>query len=231
MPSSLARFIPDGYTRHARFAPSPLHPALAIEYRPMLSGDRALFLRRIARLAPEGRDGMVAAEVLTLQELAARLVSWTRTNAKGNLVPITPPNLRRVEPPLLATLANVVLGLGEGEDERDRARDKNLVEGVRLRRFAPALAARDCTDCQQFVYDERTGRRQRHAGAPVRRPKGTVPPCRLPHVGCLKGTPESPRTLTPENVQAYLFHRACQAIGQFPDDPIVRRNARLLEEG
>ncbi len=99
---------------------------------------------------------------------------------------------------------------------------------MRLLLTAPRLAARDCRDCQLHVYDEQTGRRQLHAGRPVVRPAGTHPPCRLPHVGCAKGTPDDSHALTPENKQAYQYDRMCRAVGQFPDDPLVRRHALVI---
>jgi hypothetical protein len=57
-------------------------------------------------------------------------------------------------------------------------------------------------------------------------------PCRTQR-GCPKGTPEKPNSLWPENEQCYQHYQECKAVGSFPDDPIVRRNAaeiRRLEE-
>jgi hypothetical protein len=102
---------------------------------------------------------------------------------------------------------------------------------VRLILAAPHVAFRSCTDCQTYVYDETTGQPcdyPPHSGHPVPRPPGSLPACRLDGVGCPKGTPEAPRGLTPANQAAWLFDAECRAIGQFPDDPLVRRNALLI---
>ena len=114
--------------------------------------------------------------------------------------------------------------------DRDGAPSKKLAEGVRLLILHPEVAHRDCSDCEAHVYDEKTGRRMEHAGKPVRRPIGTLPPCRTRANGCPKGTPEDSRALTDTNWQAYQHYCECRAVGQFPDDPIVRRNAALIRE-
>lgn len=96
-------------------------------------------------------------------------------------------------------------------------------------RVQPVLAGRDCGDCQRWLYDEETGFPARDAaGELIERHPSNPPPCRRPR-GCAKGTPEQPRTLSPKNWQAYLFHLECVACGSFPDDELVRRNAGLIE--
>ena len=39
-----------------------------------------------------------------------------------------------------------------------------------------------------------------------------------------------PRSLSPENEQVWEHYRECRAVGQFPDDPLVRRHAALIRE-
>ena len=34
--------------------------------------------------------------------------------------------------------------------------------------------------------------------------------------------------LSPDNIRAYVFDVECKAVNQWPDDPIVRRNARII---
>ncbi len=96
---------------------------------------------------------------------------------------------------------------------------------------APHVAFRHCTHCQTYVYDETTGRPYEHpphSGRLIPRPPGALPLCRIVGVGCPKGTPEDPRSLTHENQAAYRFDRECRAVGNFPDDPLVRRHAALI---
>ncbi len=54
-------------------------------------------------------------------------------------------------------------------------------------------------------------------------------PCRTDK-GCPKGNPESPRSLMSENERCYEHYRECRAVNQFPDDPVVRRNAAAIRD-
>lgn len=48
--------------------------------------------------------------------------------------------------------------------------------------------------------------------------------------GCPKGTPENQRSLWPENEDCYEHYQECVAVNQFPDDPLVRQNARIIRD-
>lgn len=107
------------------------------------------------------------------------------------------------------------------------------MQGVALLLSAPEIAFRNCDHCQMYVYDETTGRPYEHpphSGLVIVRPPGTQPPCRIAGVGCPKGTPENPKGMNAANQAAWQFDRECRATGQYPDDPIVRRNAALIRE-
>ena len=60
--------------------------------------------------------------------------------------------------------------------------------------------------------------------------KSFLAPCRDPRRGCPKGTPEEPRTLTPENEMCYQHYLECRAVRQWPDDSVVRRNAAIIRD-
>ncbi|MGZ4988610.1 MAG: hypothetical protein ACXWBP_11225, partial [Limisphaerales bacterium] len=47
---------------------------------------------------------------------------------------------------------------------------------------------------------------------------------------CPKGTPEEPRNLNPDNEACVQHYRECRAVGNFPDDSVVRRNAAAIRE-
>ena len=93
----------------------------------------------------------------------------------------------------------------------------------------PEVAAVSCQDCQTWMYDEKWQREQR-AGQDVPRPPGCKTPCwSCPKIP--KGAPPRPSSaveLSEKNVRAYNFHEECVAVGDFPRDAIVRRNARLI---
>jgi hypothetical protein len=99
----------------------------------------------------------------------------------------------------------------------------------------PDVAARSCEDCQTYLYFDKGpgefGARVERGGKPCKRPKGIKPPCGW----CPKIAPgDEPRPsnaqeLTPENFQAYVHFRECEAVGSFPNDATVRRNAAIIK--
>ena len=79
------------------------------------------------------------------------------------------------------------------------------------------------------MYDEQTGKPVKSGGKLVPRYSGKFAPCRYPALGCLKGTPEESNALNERNAAAYIHWQTCKATNRFPDDPIVARNARLIQ--
>ena len=96
---------------------------------------------------------------------------------------------------------------------------------------------RNCEHCLKYLYDEETGRPTLgRDGKPEERAMYDVngtsicpPPCRT-EKGCPKGTPEHPKSLNPINRQCYQHYRECRAVGEFPKDPVVKRNAAIIRE-
>lgn len=69
-------------------------------------------------------------------------------------------------------------------------------------------------------------------GQKVPRIKGQKTPCKwCPKIPKGKDPiPENAVELSPHNWRAYQHYLECKAVGQFPDDPIVRRNAMLIRQ-
>lgn len=115
----------------------------------------------------------------------------------------------------------------------DRARSgagrKKLRLGLQLILLHPEVAAVSCADCKTWMYDD-SWEKQTRFGLPVLRPEGAKTPCwSCPKIP--KGEPARPSSaveLSAKNVRAYIHYGECKAVGQFPDDPIVRRNARII---
>ena len=109
-----------------------------------------------------------------------------------------------------------------------------------LMQLHPEVAYRSCEHCQAWMYDHETGEINQRNGKPVRRPKGSKPACGYPGrfkddkhpdgTGCAKVSPESNASLTPENQLCYQHYLECRAVGQFPDDAVVRRNAATIRQ-
>lgn len=107
----------------------------------------------------------------------------------------------------------------------------------------PKLANRSCAICLKYKFDERTGLLEFGADQkPQERMTGCgdifLAPCRDMSLDirgrrnrtCRKGTPENPKTLSEANQRCYEHYLECRAVGQFPDDPIVRRNAGIIRQ-
>lgn len=77
---------------------------------------------------------------------------------------------------------------------------------------------------------EHKGQPQIWRGKPLKRPDGSLPPCLTPGMKCRKGTIDRQNVLTAANAQVVTHYRECRAVGDFPDDPIVRHNAGIISE-
>ncbi len=91
----------------------------------------------------------------------------------------------------------------------------------------PDIIRRSCEDCAKYQYGE-DGKRVIRRGKPMLRGVGNKSPCRYGTDRCPKGTPEQSKALTAKNYAAYNHYIECKAVGRFPDDPIVRRNAAII---
>ena len=107
----------------------------------------------------------------------------------------------------------------------------------------PSIANRDCQDCLVHQYDEKTGLRVLgDDDKPVKRLIGCgdefLAPCRDLRVAdgnkrlriCPKGTPEEPNSLSEDNEACFDHYKECEAVGFWPDDPLVRRNAAVIRD-
>lgn len=100
-----------------------------------------------------------------------------------------------------------------------------------LLRRHPEVATRSCAHCQKWRYDEATGRVAEDAfGQKIPRYNGERLPCHFTPSTCPKGTPDAGIELSDINWQVYLHNRECAAVGDFPNDEVVRRNAAIIFE-
>jgi hypothetical protein len=80
----------------------------------------------------------------------------------------------------------------------------------------------------KYLFDEDTGLMTKgRDGKPESRIDACPPPCQTDR-GCPKGTPQTSRALNYENQRCYEHYSECRAVGVFPDDPVVRRNAAII---
>ena len=100
----------------------------------------------------------------------------------------------------------------------------------------PEVAFRDCRDCVKWLYDDKPARMgarlERPKGYPVPRIPGQRPRCEwCPKVPVGEAPdPSNAVELSPKNSSAYRHYLECAAVGDFPPDPIVRRNAMIIRQ-
>jgi hypothetical protein len=90
----------------------------------------------------------------------------------------------------------------------------------------PEVAAIDCEHCKLFAYDLKTGKPYLNGNQFI--PRSGKPPCATDDKACLKVKPGA-SDLTPTNRHVLKHYLECRAVGQFPDDAIVRQNAAVLD--
>lgn len=221
----------DGLTRSLEIDGIPGVPPTWCAARPVLASERDALTRRLARLVGTTPHGPGLAEHYAAAWLCHRLVCWNVCDAAGIPRPIEPASLKQLDPRLVGALFARVSGLDDpvAATAEERSRATRLMTGIWLERFHPVWARRDCGVCQQYVMDDLTGLPARHGGAPVPRPAQTPPPCRMPHQGCPKGTPEQPLTLSPVERQVWLYDLECRTTGRYPCDAVVIRNAVWIQ--
>lgn len=81
------------------------------------------------------------------------------------------------------------------------------------------------------VYDHESGVREEFpagSGLPVLRPAGMSLPCESGPGVCAKVSPDAGVELNEKNQEAYRHYLECRAVGNFPDDPVVREHAAII---
>ncbi len=104
-----------------------------------------------------------------------------------------------------------------------------------IQRFRPEFFGRTCADCKRWLYrpdgTKMVRGRPQDGGKPIPRPEGQPTPCHeCPKVPDDAPEKSSQYALEPSerSKAAYLHYLECVAVGRFPDDPIVRRNAAII---
>lgn len=97
---------------------------------------------------------------------------------------------------------------------------------MRLVVLHPQVAFRDCSHCRQWEYDETTGEPIKRKNRKTLTARRSPLPCERDK--CPKGHWTRPIAITQQNLEAWQHYRECKAVGDFPDDPLVRRNAAII---
>ena len=202
--------ITDGYTRLLTFVTDGV--GRHVFYRPATKAEREEFRHFTASLNE-------AEAVLAVSKFA-----WDHTVFSEH--PSSPGS------PEFETLWMAINGLipdasGETWVEMESVHARNLTEGVGLEKTNPRLAKRSCEECKVYWFNERTGLPIVVTSTGEKMLRDGPTPCEC-EVGCAKGTPENQKTLSHMNRLAYKHYCECKA-SSFPNDPIVRKNAVLID--
>lgn len=208
--------ILDGYTVEGVLGGS--EATLRFRYRPMLSAERRVYLN-----AYRGWPNEIAFRERCL---------WLQTHIEAmhpyaNVAAVAEDHdlFRRLTLVLQGLLPTD--GVNRWSPYWDVLSGRNLRTGVRLAMEHPLLDRRSCVDCQKWWFNEDTGKIEQVDGEYALRPIEFPVMCRT-NEGCPVGTPENPLRLTAQNRAAFDHFRQCEAVNDWPDDPIVARNALII---
>lgn len=203
----MAELIGDGYDCSVE------HDGFRFEYRPLPAGRRDFLAQRLIKLS--------GAELLT------EVVNLCNDRLIKQSVPL--PIARREGQ--LALLWSIVSGSRDAAIER--ADEWNLRAGIQTLERFPHLTTFSCDDCRTYWIDIQDGEVARHPQTKESLTREGPPPCEIKDLAivCPIGHWQKPRRLSEKNRLALEHYHECRAVGQFPDDPLVRRHARVIEWG
>ena len=215
--------ILDGYTTHARIKHVD-EGELRFDYRPMLSLERE-YVFRAALNYPVYRADRIA-----VAALFRHLVEWDMESplTMGRLL-----QFKEDSPHLWERMFCVVAGLERPDNATDwsMSREKkdaaNLRTGIRLEILNPKLSRTTCKYCQENWFDPIDCTTAERGGKPI--PRTDEPLLCQTKEGCPRGTPEKPNALSDKNRLAYRSFLEDRATGLRSADPIVRKNAAIIE--
>lgn len=205
--------IPDGYTEHGCLGGTDLW------FRPVLHAQRLQILRAARQIECKTSSRLSA---FYSHCMAGQIVAWDMDADIG------------ARPLLRAFLESrgewdrlLVRILCPGERQSERQDSKRLHRAVLLRRAYPWLdRAGACGYCRSHRYDPITNETAKIEGG--LRPPGCATLCELGPAKCPLGHHRDPKVTSERHRMAIEFDSECRASGCWPDDPIVRRNARII---
>lgn len=123
--NSEAGFIEDGYTTQEYIAREPgVHPALDFERRALTPPERTVYLKDMQRAmtSPNSKQS----ELVAARILSECVKGWDlKRPSTGEIVPITPENMARIQPSLADKLWAIVVMGNRASDQRPDAGTKS----------------------------------------------------------------------------------------------------------
>lgn len=206
--------IPDGYTEYETIGTVSMH------FRPMLRPERLEVLRVADRYPSAGKKASIYSEAM-----AGHILAWSEPCPPGESTLLA---LRFRDPASWMLVLQAVLAVSREREQLEDA--KRLHRTVLLQAFYPHLAGRDpaaiCRYCRSHWFDPLSGETARIEGG--KRPDEALPLCEMRVGACPLHHWSDPRGTSHRHRQAIEFDAECREAGQYPDDPIVKRNARII---
>lgn len=123
MVDRVRNFVSDGANLTHRIEENAFHGPLTFEFRPSTRLDRGDFLRKIGKLAEQGKHAEAEAE--TDRFLRGRVIGWDAVDAAGTPLEVSTENISRMEPLLFESFLNVVLGILPAVAVQQESDEKN----------------------------------------------------------------------------------------------------------
>lgn len=196
--------------------------SIRLTYRPMLRNERK-HIRSVA-----SHIGGETGKSIVLMEAANRISYWSRSRfaSMTELAELEKSN-NELWTRLWMVLAGVEGASPEWSQFWEDETASNLRKGVRLLREFPMLAKRTCDECKLYWLDAK-GAYTYEGKERLLRPATCKVPCECPS-GCPVGHFTRQNRLSAANCKALDHYIECRAVGVFPSDAIVRRNAAIIE--
>lgn len=217
--------IDDGYSRHVCLR-GPHSLEVNVWYRPATRGERDRFRHFVKFLSEKTRQ--IAIYDWVRQHIVASDIP--RVGEKGSWAGLQ--WFDEQHPELFGHLFQAINGVvadtsGSRWVDIEMEWQQNLKDGIALERSNPRLARRSCADCLKYWYSEKTGLPIKNHVTGLNELRIAETLCQT-EIGCAKGTPEKQKSLNRANRWAVKHYLECEAVGHFPDDPIVRGNAVII---
>ncbi|SFH96459.1 hypothetical protein [Planctomicrobium piriforme] len=194
-----AQWIGDGYDERGEIG------EFSFEYRPLPKPSRVALARRLKPLSREKRD------VIVRQTLHQCILHTCPIDSMQ----------REIQMQAFALVTGATMS------EREQSDEWNLRAGVRLLVLYPQFSLFSCETCRTLWLDPTTGQIATYDGKRLPREGKTL--CENPTQTCPVGHYSRQRRLSERNQQAVRHYLECAAVGKFPDDPLVRHHARLIQ--
>lgn len=194
------QLIHDGYTLRAEL------DAITFLYRPMTYSDAVGACKIVQSLPAEMHKDF-------LFDVVSSCVVWPDQLGRE----------RVMQGRVLADMLSIV----SGDRKQERVDEENLRTGSMIAIAYPHLDKVDCASCKYWWFDINDGEFCKRGDEYLKR--DTPPPCDI-GVTCPVGHWTQEKRLSEKNREAFRHHMLCRKSGIFPDDPIVHRNARIINE-